>query len=185
MGCWSARIHTVWGEKMAKFTARGNGLLTSPAFEAPCVFGRSGLVAADAKREGDGATPAGVWPLRRVLYRADRVAPPQTALPVAAIAPDDGWCDAPDDPAYNLPVTHPYPASAERMWRDDGLYDVVVVLGHNDDPVVPAAGSAIFWHCMAADGRPTEGCIAVERAALIALLAQAAPGDALEVCDAS
>src|SRR4051794_4460545 len=81
------------------------------------------------RREGDGITPVGRWPVRQVYYRADRVAKPQTALPVEAIAPDSGWCDAPGDPNYNRPVRLPYTASAERMWRDDGLYDVVMVLG--------------------------------------------------------
>jgi L,D-peptidoglycan transpeptidase YkuD (ErfK/YbiS/YcfS/YnhG family) len=166
---------------MAKFTARSGGVVTSPTLQVPCVFGRSGLVAAADKREGDGATPIGVWPLRRVLYRADRVQAPETALPATPIEVDDGWCDAPGDPAYNRQVTHPYPASAEELWRDDGLYDIIVVLGHNDDPVVDGAGSAIFWHCMAEDGRPTEGCIAVPRDDLAALLAQAEPGDAIEV----
>lgn len=125
----------------------------------PCVLGRAG-VRAD-KREGDGATPAGRFALRRVLYRADRGPAPKTTLPVSAIAMTDGWCDAPDDAAYNRPVTLPYPANAEIMWREDRLYDVVVVLGHNDDPVVAGAGSAIFLHVMPDDGGPTAGCIAL------------------------
>jgi len=174
-------FYNVRGEKMAKFVARAAGLLTSPAFSAPCVFGRSGLIAAADKREGDGATPIGVWPLRRVLYRADRVPAPFTALPSSPIEVDDGWCDAPGDPAYNRFVTHPYPASAEQLWREDGLYDIIVVLGHNDDPVIDGAGSAIFWHCMADDGRATEGCIAMPRDVLAAMLEEAEPGDALEV----
>lgn len=181
MGLRDPGFYSVRGEKMAKFIARAGGVLTSPTSQAPCVFGRSGLVPAAEKREGDGATPIGVWPLRRVLYRADRISAPDTALPASPIEVDDGWCDAPGDPAYNRHVVHPYPASAEELWRDDGLYDIIVVLGHNDDPVVDGAGSAIFWHCMAPDGRPTEGCIAIDRETLAAMLAEAAPGDALEV----
>jgi L,D-peptidoglycan transpeptidase YkuD (ErfK/YbiS/YcfS/YnhG family) len=134
------------------------------------VIGRSG-VRAD-KREGDDATPIGRFPIRRVLYRADRGARPATALPVAAIAADDGWCDAPTDPAYNRPVKLPYPASAETMTRADRLYDVVVVLGHNDDPVVPGAGSAIFLHVAPEDGGPTAGCIALAPDDLREVLAQ-------------
>ncbi len=125
----------------------------------PCVIGRSGARA--DKHEGDGATPFGRFPLRRVLYRADRGTPPETALSVSPIASDDGWCDAPNDPAYNRPVKLPYPASAEEMTRADRLYDIVVVLGHNDDPVVPGAGSAIFLHVMPEDGGPTAGCVAL------------------------
>jgi L,D-peptidoglycan transpeptidase YkuD (ErfK/YbiS/YcfS/YnhG family) len=161
------------------FEAR-DGLLVLPDGRSfPCALGKGGLKPAADKREGDGATPIGTWPLRRVLYRPDRSAAPQTALPTAPIAPDDGWCDASGDPAYNRPVRLPYPAGAERMWRDDGLYDLVVVLGHNDDPVVPGMGSAIFLHLARPDYGPTEGCVALARPDLEALLALAAPGDAL------
>ncbi len=111
--------------------------------------------------EGDGLTPIGAWPCRRLLYRADRLTRPVTGLPTAAINPDDGWCDAPDDPGYNLPVRLPYPASTESLWRADGLYDIVIPLGFNDDPIVPGRGSAIFLHIAHPDFRPTEGCIAL------------------------
>ena len=97
------------------------------------------------------------------------------------IAPDDGWCDAPDDAAYNRPVKLPYPASAERMWRDDGLYDLVVVLGYNDDPPEAGRGSAIFLHLARPDYAPTQGCVALARPDLEAVLALAGPGSALEV----
>ena len=155
---------------------RGTARLDERSFD--CALGRAGLVA--DKREGDGGTPAGRLPLRRVFYRADRLAsPPATGLPVRPLAPDDGWCDAPDDPAYNRPIKHPYPASAERMWRDDGLYDVVVELGWNDDPVTPGRGSAIFLHVARPDWGPTEGCVALPLPDLLDLLALCRPGDAL------
>jgi L,D-peptidoglycan transpeptidase YkuD (ErfK/YbiS/YcfS/YnhG family) len=124
----------------------------------------------------------GVWSIREVLYRPD-VYPdgPRTALPTKAMARDDGWCDAPGDPAYNRPVKLPYPASAERMWRDDHVYDLVGILAHNDDPPVPGMGSAIFLH-LARGGYPgTEGCVALAREDLEALLAAAQPGDAIEI----
>lgn len=146
-----------------------------------CALGKGGLVPAARKREGDGATPVGRWPVRRLLYRPDRGPEPETALPAAAIAPDDGWCDDPADGAYNQPVKLPYPASAERLWRDDGLYDLVVVLGHNDDPVIPGAGSAIFLHLAKPGYLPTEGCVALARADMEAFLAQAEAGDVIEI----
>lgn len=136
---------------------------------------------ADLKREGDGATPIGVWPIRSVLYRPDREARPETALDVSAIGPNDGWCDAPNDPRYNAMVSHPYPASAERLWRDDHVYDLIVVLGFNDDPVVPGKASAIFWHLAREDFAPTEGCVAVARDTMLAALKLAQPGDTLAV----
>ena len=133
------------------------------------ALGRGGIRA--DKQEGDGATPAGVLPLRRVLFRADRLRPPACAVPRAPIAPGDGWCDAPADPRYNRPVTLPYPASAEALWRQDGLYDVIGVLGWNDEPVVRGRGSAIFLHVATADLAPTAGCIALPLADLLAVLA--------------
>jgi L,D-peptidoglycan transpeptidase YkuD (ErfK/YbiS/YcfS/YnhG family) len=162
-------------------TADPDGSFQIDGRRVRCALGRGGVADAEAKVEGDGATPAGVWPLRRLLFRPDRGVPPPTRLPSAPIAPDDGWCDAPGDPRYNRQVTLPYPASAERLWREDHLYDLLVVLGHNDAPVVQGAGSAIFLH-LATDGfAPTEGCVALARADLIALLERAGPGDCLEI----
>ena len=84
------------------------------------------------------------------------------------------------DPAYNRPVRHPHGFSAEHLWRQDGLYDVVIVLGHNDAPPVPKLGSAIFLHCWR-DGAPTEGCVAMAREDLLALLVELAPGDRITI----
>lgn len=131
--------------------------------------------------EGDGVTPIGVFPLRRVLYRPGRVAKPVTILPVEALHAADGWCDAPADPAYNRPVSLPYAASAETLWRDDHLYDVVVVLGFNDDPVIPGAGSAIFLHVARDDYGPTEGCVALPLPDLLAALKSLGTASAIEI----
>lgn len=149
-----------------------------------CVIGRGGIVPAADKREGDGATPLGCWPLRRVLYRPDRRPAPATALPSRALDPTAGWCDDPDHPAYNTEVRRPFPAGHERLWRDDRLYDLVVVLGHNDDPPVAGAGSAIFLHVMHPEGRPTAGCVALAPADLDTVLAALGPGDRLCIRDA-
>lgn len=134
----------------------------------PCAIGKGGVTR--DKREGDGATPAGCWAMRRVLYRPDRVAPPATVLPVAPLAQEDGWCDDPDDARYNLPVTLPYAGRHERLWREDGLYDVIVVLGHNDAPPLAGHGSAIFLHVAGAGYAPTEGCVALALSDLLTLL---------------
>lgn len=138
-----------------------------------CALGRAGITA--TKREADGGTPTGCFALRRVLYRADREAPPETFLAVDPIYEMDGWCDEPGDANYNHPVTLPYPARAENLWRDDHAYDLVVVLGHNDEPVVPGCGSAIFLHVAAPDYTPTQGCIAMARDDLVALLRDCDP----------
>jgi L,D-peptidoglycan transpeptidase YkuD (ErfK/YbiS/YcfS/YnhG family) len=170
-GGTSGMIFDVWSD----------GRLALHDRQARAVFGRGGVIPAAEKREGDGATPAGTWPIRRVLFRPDREPAPDTALPASPIGPDDGWCDAPDDPAYNRPVALPYPASAERLWRDDGVYDLLVVLGHNDDPPAPSLGSAIFLHLQRPDLSPTDGCVALDRPGLLTFLAQARPGDAVRI----
>jgi L,D-peptidoglycan transpeptidase YkuD (ErfK/YbiS/YcfS/YnhG family) len=157
------------------------GLFHADGRSLACSIGRSGVLPATDKREGDGATPLGTWPIRAVLLRPDRVAPPEgLKIPWRWIRPDDGWSDGASDPAYNRPVRHPHAYSGERLWRDDGLYDAIVILGHNDSPVMPGAGSAIFLHCWR-DGAPTEGCVALPKEELLALLPQLSPGDALTI----
>jgi L,D-peptidoglycan transpeptidase YkuD (ErfK/YbiS/YcfS/YnhG family) len=133
------------------------------------ALGRGG-VRAD-KQEGDGATPAGLLQLRRVLYRADRLRTPACAVPLEPIAPTDGWCDDPDDAAYNRQVRLPHSARHEVLWREDGVYDVLGVLGWNDAPVRRGRGSAIFLHVARPDLAPTEGCIALPLTDLLAVLA--------------
>jgi L,D-peptidoglycan transpeptidase YkuD (ErfK/YbiS/YcfS/YnhG family) len=131
-------------------------------------FGHGGI--SGHKREGDGATPAGLLPLRRVLYRADRLGRPLARVPVEPLAPNDGWCDESGHADYNRLITLPHPARHESLWRDDGIYDVVGVLGWNDSPVEKGRGSAIFLHVARADGRPTEGCVALAMSDLLAVL---------------
>ncbi|WP_342634963.1 L,D-transpeptidase family protein [Dichotomicrobium thermohalophilum] len=155
------------------------GIAVVGPLRLPCALGRGGRRA--LKREGDGATPIGVWPIRGVLYRADRVKRPTTGLTVAAIRPHDGWCDDPRDRNYNRLVALPYPAGHEVLWRDDHLYDLVVVLGYNDVPRSRSRGSAIFMHLAAPGFTPTEGCIAFREADLRKLLAAAGPGAAVRV----
>jgi L,D-peptidoglycan transpeptidase YkuD (ErfK/YbiS/YcfS/YnhG family) len=150
-----------------------------------CAIGKGGFKPAADKREGDGATPLGGYPLRWIYTRPDRAPTLRSGLEVRPLMPHHGWCDAADHPQYNRPVRLPFSASAESLWREDGLYDVIVVLGHNDDPVVPGLGSAIFLHCCKWDeaGRmkPTLGCVAMARDALIELLAHAKPGDQIDI----
>ena len=165
------------------FTALSDGRFLGLREPTRCALGRRGGVAAAEKHEGDEMSPIGDWPIRRVLYRPDKGVP-FTTLPTHPIANDDGWCDAPNDPAYNRPIRLPYPASAEKMWRDDDVYDLVVVLGHNDDPPVSGMGSAIFLHLAHAGYEPTEGCIALSRPDVEALLGRASPGDILRIARA-
>jgi len=164
-------------------TAFSSGVFSLDGRDMRCALGRGGVITAADKSEGDGATPLGAWPIRRVLYRADRLERPDTTLIAHPLRPDDGWCDAPDDPAYNRPVRLPYPASCETLMRDDELYDIIVILGHNDDPPVAGAGSAVFLHCMKDNYKPTVGCVALARGDVLDLLARAMPGDLVEIVE--
>jgi L,D-peptidoglycan transpeptidase YkuD (ErfK/YbiS/YcfS/YnhG family) len=131
--------------------------------------------------EGDGITPVGAYAVREIFYRADRIAKPVTTLPLRATQENDGWCDAPDDPNYNRWVALPYRASAEHLWREDHLYDLVVVLGYNDDPVVPGKGSAIFLHLAKPGYSATQGCVALAYDDALAAIAQLQPGDRIVI----
>jgi L,D-peptidoglycan transpeptidase YkuD (ErfK/YbiS/YcfS/YnhG family) len=150
-------------------------------WSAPFGFGREGVVAQAQGREGDAKTPLGTYRLRFGFYRADRLPRPETALTLHATQQDDGWCDAPGDPAYNRFVRRPYPASCEALWREDGAYDVVLVMSHNDSPPVPGLGSAVFIHIRQPDHRPTLGCLALSPGDMWALLPKLETGMAVEV----
>jgi L,D-peptidoglycan transpeptidase YkuD (ErfK/YbiS/YcfS/YnhG family) len=157
-------------------TLRFNGLAY------PCAVGRSGIL--QPKFEGDGGTPAGAFALREIRYRPDRMSAPKSGLPVYKATPTDGWCDDPEDPAYNRIVHMPYQTDAETMWRDDSLYDVLAVIGYNDAPAIPGAGSAVFLHVarQLADGLgPTSGCVSMEIENLLTVLARCAPGQQIRI----
>jgi L,D-peptidoglycan transpeptidase YkuD (ErfK/YbiS/YcfS/YnhG family) len=155
------------------------GVLSWPGGSARAACGKGGV--REDKREGDHASPAGIFPLGGAFYRPDRLTAPKTALPLAPLRPQDGWVDDPGDPNYNTLVALPYPASHEELWRDDGLYDLIVVIGYNTDPVVPGQGSAIFLHVARPDFSGTEGCIAAAREVLLPLLGLLGPGSTITI----
>ncbi|MGQ0484681.1 MAG: L,D-transpeptidase family protein [Hyphomicrobiales bacterium] len=150
-----------------------SGLLTAGALSVPCFFGRSGMTF--RKREGDGATPMGVWWLRRILYRADRIGPPRALVEPRAIRPHDGWCEAVGDRNYNRLIRIPYGSGHETLRRGDRLYDIVVELSHNERPRIQGHGSAVFFHLHRGDGGPTAGCIAVSLKDMKKILALCGP----------
>lgn len=160
---------------------KSRGMLRWDGRDVSCAFGRAGLIKAENKREGDGATPIGVWPMRRLFWRPDRITAPQTSLTRTALTPQMGWCDDPREAVYNQPVGLPFSGGHENLWRTDELYDLIVVLGYNDDPPMSGRGSAIFLHVARPAYAPTEGCVACARDDLLALVAVAKPGDALRI----
>lgn len=165
----------------ARVADRRRGLIVAGNLILPCALGAGAI--GHAKREGDGATPAGTHRAVRGWYRPDRVRRPVTRIPLEALRRTDGWCDAPGHRRYNRKVDLPFGARHETMWRDDHLYDVVVDLGWNARPRVQGRGSAIFLH-LARDGfGPTEGCIAVPRGRAHRLLAAIGPRTRIVVAD--
>lgn len=158
-----------------------NNILEFQARHFRCALGRSGV--SEDKHEGDGATPIGVFALKRLLVRTDRIASVSSMLLTQAISPDDGWCDDPTHPQYNRLVKLPFDASHEQLWRDDAVYDLVIEISHNDDPPVPGAGSAVFIHVAQADYAPTAGCVALARDDLLQLLPHWSNDTFIEITD--
>ena len=144
-----------------------------------CAIGKGGF--SSAKKEGDGATPLGTFAMRECWYRPDRVSAPKTNLPLKIIQQDDGWCDDPESPDYNRHIKLPFAFSHEKLWQEDGVYDLIVPLGYNDDPVIPGKGSAIFLHCARSGYQPTEGCVALVRGDLLELLTQLGPQSLIRI----
>jgi L,D-peptidoglycan transpeptidase YkuD (ErfK/YbiS/YcfS/YnhG family) len=138
---------------------RAQGWLVAGPFRIRCALGPAGI--AWRKREGDGATPAGVFPLLWGYFRPDRKRPAPGGVPLVALRRDSGWCEAPASPSYNRPVRLPAADGVDRMWRDDPLYDLTFVLDQNFTRRAKGLGSAIFFHLARPGLTPTAGCIAI------------------------
>jgi L,D-peptidoglycan transpeptidase YkuD (ErfK/YbiS/YcfS/YnhG family) len=149
--------------------SRTRGWLTAGAFRVPVALGRGGIKA--DKREGDGATPAGRFRLKRLWWRADRGPRPRTLLPVRRIAPQDAWSEDPADRNYNRHVRRATGVPGDRLMRSDHLYDLVIELDHNTRPRVAGHGSAVFIHVARPGLGPTAGCVAMKNDSLRLLLA--------------
>lgn len=147
----------------------------------PCTLGRSGVCEPSEKKEGDGKTPLGTYPLRQLIYRADRNAKPATDLSVEILTPETGWCEDPAHADYNKKITLPHASVNDRMTREDSLYDYVVVIGYNDDPVVPGKGSAIFMHLARPEFTPTQGCVGLRPEDLLEVLKCCSPSSKIVI----
>ena len=147
---------------------RTRGWLTAGPHTFPVALGRGGILA--NKREGDGATPRGVFRPLRLWWRADRGLRPVTLLPICRIGPNDAWCEDPADRRYNRAIKLSANQAGDRLRRDDHLYDLMVEIDHNTHPRVAGRGSAVFIHLARAGLAPTAGCVAMPRARLRRLL---------------
>jgi L,D-peptidoglycan transpeptidase YkuD (ErfK/YbiS/YcfS/YnhG family) len=130
-----------------------------------CTLGRGGVVAAQAKREGDEGTPRGVHWITGLLYRPDRM--PKPAGWAQPIGPPDLWSDDPADPDYNHLVRAPHRFSHESLRRSDPQYDLILLTNWNWPNAEPGRGSAIFLHRWRRPGAPTAGCIGFAPADLL------------------
>jgi L,D-peptidoglycan transpeptidase YkuD (ErfK/YbiS/YcfS/YnhG family) len=148
-----------------------------------CSIGRAGIISAQQKQEGDGATPDGDYPLRKVFYRPDRVSSAQlkTLLPHIAIEKNMAWCDDIKAAEYNQEIQLPFKGSYEPLWLQDHVYDIDVVIGYNDYPIVLGKGSAIFLHIARDNYTATAGCIALSREDLLAILAKLKPNTYIKI----
>ena len=135
------------------------GVLTCGPLSLPCALGRSGRNF--SKKEGDGISPVGIWSLRQIYYRDDRIVRPLSKIPAAPIRGGWGWCETAGDRNYNCRVDLPYATAHEDLKRSDHLYDIVVETSHNRRPRIQGRGSAIFFHIARGNYAPTAGCIAV------------------------
>jgi L,D-peptidoglycan transpeptidase YkuD (ErfK/YbiS/YcfS/YnhG family) len=138
---------------------RSRGLMRTGARVVPVALGRGGIKV--NKREGDGGTPRGRFFPVRVWWRADRITRPQTSLPLRRIGPVDAWCEDPSDRRYNRAFGRSANEPGDRLWRDDGLYDLFVEIDHNIKPRIAGHGSAVFIHVARPGLAPTAGCVAL------------------------
>jgi L,D-peptidoglycan transpeptidase YkuD (ErfK/YbiS/YcfS/YnhG family) len=160
------RIRTAAGD-------RCKGWLAADGQAVPVALGRGGIRA--NKREGDGATPKGIFRPRRLWWRADRHPRPMTFLPVRAIAPEDAWCEDPRSRHYNQPVRLGSDREGDRLKRDDHLYDFIIEIDHNSSPRIKGHGSAVFLHLARTNFSPTAGCVSMTKPAMLRLLRRLGP----------
>jgi len=158
---------------------RTRGLLVAGPLAWPVALGRGGIAA--NKREGDGATPRGRFRLVRLWWRADRDPRPVTRLPVRRIGADDAWCEDPADRRYNRPVKRAPGSTADRLRRNDQLYDFIIEIDHNTRPRVARRGSAVFIHVARPGLAPTAGCVAMPKPRLRRLLEKLGPETVIHI----
>ena len=133
-----------------------------------CSIGNGGF--SRKKKEGDGCTPVGVFKITDIFYRGDKIKKLSTHYDLKKILPSDGWCDDPNHKLYNTKIEFPFSHSAEQLFRQDDLYDIVCVTNHNQNPIIPGAGSAIFIHIASPEYSATEGCVALTQKDLVEIL---------------
>jgi L,D-peptidoglycan transpeptidase YkuD (ErfK/YbiS/YcfS/YnhG family) len=130
-------------------------------YKIKCAIGKNGIT--KNKREGDLKTPRGIFKLKKVLYRRDRIKFFKSTLKKNYIKKNIGWCDDPSSKYYNREIKFPFNYSAEKLWRKDNIYDLIIIINYNCKPVIKNKGSAIFLHICKKNYAPTKGCLAINK----------------------
>ena len=138
-----------------------NNFLYFKKYKLRCSIGKRGI--SINKKEGDKKTPKGEFKLKYILYRKDRILDLKTRLKKIVIKKRMGWCDDPNSNYYNKIINFPSKYSAEKLWKKENVYDIIIVIDYNLNPVIKNKGSAIFLHIAKRKYQPTNGCIAVSK----------------------
>ena len=146
-----------------------NHFLIYQKYKYRCAIGKNGIKR--LKKEGDFCTPTGQFSLGPIYYRKDRINKLNTKLNVYPITENMIWEDNPNNKNYNK-LNLNSKKSTEKLFRKDNLYDIIVVVNYNSNPVVPGKGSAIFIHIARNNYFPTKGCIALNKKDLVFLISQ-------------
>ena len=142
--------------------------LTLNNYKAKCALGKRGI--GYKRKEGDLITPKGVYKIRYILYRKDRVKKIQTKIKKIAIRKNMGWCDDPKSNNYNKLVRLPSSYNFEKLFIKENYYDIILILNYNMNPIIKNKGSAIFIHIAKKNYNKTEGCIALKKVHLLKII---------------
>jgi L,D-peptidoglycan transpeptidase YkuD (ErfK/YbiS/YcfS/YnhG family) len=146
------------------------GYLKYKNFRFKCALGKNGIK--KKIKEGDDITPKGTFKIKAVYYRKDKIKKILTSIKTRKIKKNMGWCDDPNSSSYNKQIKLPSKYSHEKLYRKDDLYDLVLVLNYNANPVIKNKGSAIFLHIAKDSYKKTKGCITLKKNHLIQLISK-------------
>jgi L,D-peptidoglycan transpeptidase YkuD (ErfK/YbiS/YcfS/YnhG family) len=144
-----------------------SGYLKYKNLKFRCALGKAGIK--KKKREGDNVTPKGIFKINKIYYRPDKIKNIKTLIKKIKIKKNMGWCDDSSSSFYNQQIELPSKFSHERLYRNDNLYDLILILNYNTNPIMKNKGSAIFIHIAKKYYRKTKGCIALKKKNLIEL----------------
>ena len=147
-----------------------SGYLKYKNLKFRCALGEAGIK--KKNKEGDSVTPKGIFKIIKMYYRPDRIKNITTAVKKIKIKKNIGWCDDPDSHFYNQQISLPNKFGHEKLYRNDHLYDLILVINYNTNPIIKNKGSAIFIHIAKKNYKKTKGCIALKKKHLIELISK-------------